>query len=810
VNLPRIVIEFLQNIQHAPEDVLNSLSAVDAQVIGADEAAGASEDGVPMPATWWVARAPDGTRAVALVIHDTKYGQDRVAYATIVPPGAERLPERELAGFLRLYKNATKEIPRLLAPPAQPQAVPGFRELDPRSNLAVAAARALGAFRPNAAALARVLATWGAARKVSPLTVADIVKAALPNPPQSDLEAAFLWIEGVYREVGVDLSGARDELARALLLAAPPGGEPPEPGSKATTVVGLLMEAGAPREAALLAALSVQRVFGPHPAAGAVFVEIRRVTRFYAAVDLEAREVLSAFVTPDPSTGIESLGIHEVVIQAVPQEVVVHVDPESGALRYSVAWAVGGAQPRTVRIGPANHQEMLNELVANMLVGARRQADDFLSRVLHFYYAAGLARVEALPTAPGFYYLEREGKLVAAGVRTDPPTVEELRAAWDLLNELAAVWWVHTQAKFASVLKWAVGAPFHYAVKQGALGRPAWVGYVFLHGPPDTGKSELARVLCYDLWGLGAEMESGATVDTVARLGRVLERWTFPTVVNEVSHLFAGDRHEELVNIIKNAAERTTARGRYYGGTEYREVRARSPLVFTSNAMPLNDPAFLKRFALVIGFTYNEVVPWEKQVQYNREVRPRLGALEAIGRYIAARALREGIPADLDFGRLLKDSYREAFGAGPPAWLDLEAERGEEGPTLDEFRRAVLSFVVAEVNEAYRRQHIPNEANRPTLRERAESVLREGFIPWIRATRAQGGEEVRVYYDILKALGDMVPGVTSLRALADLMGWRYDPHVPERRGDRITSVNAIRVPLGEFLAELEPVDVDAD
>jgi hypothetical protein len=227
--------------------------------------------------------------------------------------------------------------------------------------------------------------------------------------------------------------------------------------------------------------------------------------------------------------------------------------------------------------------------------------------------------------------------------------------------------------------------------------------------------------------------------------------------------------------------------------------------------MPLRDPAFLKRFALVLGFTYSEVVPKERQNEYNREVRPRLGALEAIGRYVAARALGEGIPGDLDFGRLLKDSYREAFGgAEPPAWLDLEAEGGEEGPTLDEFRRAVLSFVVAEINETYRRQHIPNEANRPTLRERAEAVLREGFIPWIRAARAQGGDEVRIYSDMLKALGNTVPGATSLRALADLMGWEYVPRIRESRGGLKLRLEMIRVPLGEFLAELEPVDAGGD
>jgi len=809
VNLPRAVIEFLRE-KGVPEDRLAAFAALEAQPISARHSA--SESGAnPVPATWWVARAPDGDRVVAVVVHDPRLGQDLV-HAVVVPKGAagvSDIPRDDLVGFLRRYPRAAEELPDLLAPPrAQPpQAVPGFRELD--KGAVAAATGELARYRPDAAALARVLATWGAARRVSPLTVADTVKAALPNPPRSDLEAAFLWIEEVYRGAGADLSGARDELARALGLGAPPGGGPPEPGSGAATLLGALLEAGAPREAALLAALSLQRAFGPHPVAGAVFVETDLRGGVYAVVDLEARVIYRAYAVVDPRTREESFGLRDVVIAAAPVEVVVHGDPETGGSLYSVTWGYGGEVPRELVTGPATHQEILAKLAAAGRVWARRLAEDFLSAVLSFYHDHGLARVDVLPTAPGFYWAEREGKLVAAGIRADPPTPEELRAAWGLLDELATAWWGHALAKFASVLRWAAGAPFHYAVKQGALGRPAWVGYVFLHGPPDTGKSELARVLCYDLWGVEAEPESGATIDTVARLGRVLERWTLPTVVNEVSHLFRGDRYEELANIVKNAAERTVARGRHYGGTEYREIHARSPLVFTANAKPEDEPAFLKRFALVLGFTYSEVVPKERQARYNREVRPRLGALGAIGRYIAARVLRDGIPADLDFAGLLRDGYREAFGgAEPPAWLGLEAEGGEEGPTLDEFRRAVLSFAVAEVNEAYRRQHIPNEANRPTLRERAESVLREEVLPWARVAHTQGGDEVRIYRDVLPALGSAVPGATSLRALADLMGWEYDPHVPEKRGGRVTSVNAIRIPLDRFLAELEPVEVE--
>ncbi|MFP3209824.1 MAG: hypothetical protein RXR82_09140, partial [Nitrososphaeria archaeon] len=246
MNLPRIVIEFLKE-RGAPEELLAALSNVDAQAISARYSASESESN-PMPATWWVARAPSGDRVIALVVHDPRLGQDLV-HAVIVPPGAASIadiPREDLVGFLRRYPRAIEELPLLLAPPAPPQAVPGFRELDP-NHVRAAAGRLMG-HRLSAAALARVLAAWGAANKVSPLSIADIIRAALPNAPQSELEAAYLWVERAYLGAGADLSNARDELARALGLGAPPQGEPPEPGG-AATLVGLLMGAGAVREA---------------------------------------------------------------------------------------------------------------------------------------------------------------------------------------------------------------------------------------------------------------------------------------------------------------------------------------------------------------------------------------------------------------------------------------------------------------------------------------------------------------------------------------------------------------------------------
>ncbi|MFP3138365.1 MAG: hypothetical protein RXS42_09170, partial [Nitrososphaeria archaeon] len=430
MNLPRVVIEFLKE-RGAPEELLAALSNVDAQAISARHSASESESN-PMPATWWVARAPSGDRVIAIVVHDPRLGQDLV-HAVIVPPGAVSIadiPREDLVGFLRRYPRAIEELPLLLAPQSAqpPAAVPGFRELDP--NLVRAAAARLVGYRPPAAALARALAAWGAANKVSPLSIADILKAALPNAPQSELEAAYLWVERAYLGAGADLSNVRDELARALGLGAPPQGEPPEPGG-AATLLSLLMGAGAVREAALFAALELQRALGPHPIAGAVFVEIDPAAGLYAVVDLEAGEIHRAYATVDPRTKAEAFALREAVIGAAPVEVVVHVDPESGEPRYAARWIYGGGDRRELTVGPSTSQEILARLAAAGRVWARRLAEDFLSAVLGFYHDSGLAWVEALPAAPGFYWAE--GRIVAAGVRVDPPAPEELRAAWELL-----------------------------------------------------------------------------------------------------------------------------------------------------------------------------------------------------------------------------------------------------------------------------------------------------------------------------------------------------------------------------------------
>jgi len=85
--------------------------------------------------------------------------------------------------------------------------------------------------------------------------------------------------------------------------------------------------------------------------------------------------------------------------------------------------------------------------------------------------------------SPGFYWVS--GRVVAVNVSVEKPSVEDLRKALELLNELATTWYSHVVERFSRVVKWGVVAPFIYIYKQ--MGK--WVPYLYLYGSSSNWKN---------------------------------------------------------------------------------------------------------------------------------------------------------------------------------------------------------------------------------------------------------------------------------------------------------------------------------
>ncbi|MEM4788165.1 MAG: hypothetical protein QXV28_09335, partial [Ignisphaera sp.] len=346
---------------------------------------------------------------------------------------------------------------------------------------------------------------------------------------------------------------------------------------------------------------------------------------------------------------------------------------------------------------------------------------------------------------------------------------EKLRQALMLLNELAETWFKHVQDKFSTVIKWGAIAPFGYILKQ----RGRWIPWLYLYGDSATGKTTLGRVVL-KMWGLDSKHEkSGASIDTVPRLGYVLSMSTFPVLVNEPGNALA---REDVVEAIKNAVDNVVVRGKFIRGT-YTEIPALASLVFTSNRLLPKDDALLRRFKIII-FSYGEKIPVEKQREFKEKVEPRLGVLSEIGKCVAKHVFESQDLDHLDGKTLLEKCY-EVAGLEKPAWLNLEYMETQD-PTETIFEEFVERFkkYINDLYAKYVSRIIQTEVDtlrttvvtpdQVTIQEKLKTLLEKHMLA---GAKLLNNNRVALTLTLMKELG--LEGRVSLKSLAEMLGWDY-------------------------------------
>jgi len=192
--------------------------------------------------------------------------------------------------------------------------------------------------------------------------------------------------------------------------------------------------------------------------------------------------------------------------------VVVYSNPIGGVTKYEVVFE-GATLQKPLVVGPALVDEIADRLAVEGLVYHRKLIYDTLSAIVQAFIRKGKAEVKTEIEAPGFYLVD--GRLVTVKYSVESVNTEKLKQALELLNELAEVWFKHVQDKFSTIVKWGAVAPFSYILKQ----KGRWIQWLYLYGDSATGKTTLGKLILR-MWGLDAKHEkTGASIDTVARLG---------------------------------------------------------------------------------------------------------------------------------------------------------------------------------------------------------------------------------------------------------------------------------------------------
>ena len=292
-----------------------------------------------------------------------------------------------------------------------------------------------------------------------------------------------------------------------------------------------------------------------------------------------------------------------VVIGAIPLKVTHEIDPlRSTELKYTIDFATHVGNRFTIT--SKTIQEITIELREKGLVFKPTGAAECLGIMLGAFEKSGEIKVNEDVKTPGFYLLDEDSKdstkkeIKGYNIERHVPRPEEIQKCADLLHFLATTKYRRPEV-FATLVKWAIMAPFSYVLKQ--LGKK-YIEWIHLHGSSSSGKTMLG-LLALAIWNLHRNSNhsiSYTKIDTVAKLGEALSKSTFPIIVNEVGSLSEDRYQSRIIEMIKAAIETKVARAKFEGMTRYKDIPAYSACIFTSNVAPPTEAGFRRRFIDIV------------------------------------------------------------------------------------------------------------------------------------------------------------------------------------------------------------------
>ncbi len=651
------------------------------------------------------------------------------------------------------------------------------------------------AYKPgNRQTLILYMSGWLAKAGISPASAAKLVKMLYDETNDEDsLKMRLGAIVYSYKKAGIDVDAYANEI-KQITGVEPYGLEKQisEAEVKGKSGVQEILENVVGEDRALAIIKEIEDVLGASsPFRDSIIELLDYEKQLYAVANLRTLVIARARLVEE--NGRTRLIYKEKVAVAAPVKIVVYDSPLGGIRKYEMVFE-GKTLQKPLAIGPASIEEIADRLKAEGLVYHSKLIEDVLSAIANGAIRKGKAETRTEIEKPGFYYVNE--KITAVKYEIANVSANELKEALTLLNELAE-WYNHVIEKFSMVIKWGIVAPFSYIYKQ----RGRWIPWLYLYGSSHTGKTTLGEIVL-SIWGLGvSNIKSGSSIDTVARLGGVLSQSTFPVLVNEPGNAI---NKEDVVEMMKSAIESPIARGRYVKGS-YTEIPSLAPLILTSNKVLPKDDALLRRL-IVLHFSFGEQIPQNKASEFQKDVKPKLIKLKAIGQFIARKVVENPSLLNADWRETAKNllamAYKEA-GLEPPKWIELEAESKTLEELSEEVKEIVRERMLQRINNEYNRfvgRVVVDAGNtinslertQADFKTRVQTVLSNNLIPWAMVKE----KKVHINTGVLDELKDLP--ITSLKALAELLGWEHKD-ISLRMKKKVTKRSVAIVDLEDFI-----------
>jgi len=334
----------------------------------------------------------------------------------------------------------------------------------------------------------------------------------------------------------------------------------------------------------------------------------------------------------------------EPIINAIPQKIEILSNPilqmykippttKSTWLRLRTDPNTGEKKVELIELDPGTIEDIHKQLDHNHLLRDDVKGLKVLRIIISDGVKEGWVTINNKYYNQGFFYDLETRKIIVVNYDITMPSKEEVNNALSILEKIINIYYQESIAEVVNAVLLDTLLPFNFAIKTEATfnGKQRWLPNLFIYGPKGTGKTTLLLILLH-IWGVAnspLHRLHGSKVDSVAKLGRTVNKSTLPMGFDELPKLIEGDSYS---NTIKGCSAQLTVRdisqdkeGKYTWLNE-------ANFIATTNMLIPQDDALGRRFFII---SLNHEIPEERQRKFHNEIEPQQGKLAVIGKVIA-------------------------------------------------------------------------------------------------------------------------------------------------------------------------------